>query len=163
MIGNMLRWYRLDNHLSQAQMAEKLGVSPSYISSLERGVRNSAGRQYAVSHQILETMSSVMGIPLADLEKEARQKPGVLVDPLTDEEADIVLRFRQADGETKAMIRRLLKYMKSEDKLMDMEEIVRQVAKNGRIVVEDPAEENPSFKERMREYAAGLEEKEEEE
>lgn len=115
MIGDVLRWYREKQHLTQAQLADKLEVSPSYVSSLERGVRSVAGRPYLVSHSILEKMSEVMNVPVADLEHELSQKPDCLVDPLTDEEADLVLRFRQADAETKSMIRRLVKYMKTEE------------------------------------------------
>ena len=115
MIGDVIRQYRYGNHLSQAQMAELLDVSPSYVSSLERGVRNAAGRQYAVSYAVLKKMASVMGVPLTYLEKEARQQPDYLKDPLTDEETDLILKFRNADPETKAMIRRLLQYMKTEE------------------------------------------------
>lgn len=115
MIGDVLKWYRGNHHMSQAQLAEKLDVSPSYISSLERGVRNAAGRPYLVSHSILEKMSAVMSIPIADLEYELSQRPDYLVDPLTDEESELIMRFRVADPETKAMIRRLLQYMKTEE------------------------------------------------
>jgi len=121
MIGDVLRWYRGKHHLSQAQMAKVLDISPSYVSSLERGVRNAAGRQYAVSYALLERMSSVMGIPLADLEKEASRCPDCLTDPLTDEESNLVLRFRQADGATKSMIRRLLQYMRAEESNYDQD------------------------------------------
>ena len=115
MIGDVIRQYRYGNHLSQAQMAELLDVSPSYVSSLERGVRNAEGRQYAVSYAVLKKMASVMGVPLTYLEKEARQQPDYLKDPLTDEETDLIMKFRNADPETKAMIRRLLQYMKTEE------------------------------------------------
>ena len=115
MIGDILKSYRKQNHISQAQMASKLKVSPSYISSLERGVRNAAGRPYLVSHTVLEKMSKELGIPVDDLEKEAAPKTDLMVDPLTDEEADIIKCFRKADAETKAMIRRLVKYIKNEN------------------------------------------------
>ena len=54
--------------------------------------------------------------------------------------------------------------MNSEDKIMkiNMEKLIQEAARNNKIVIEDPAEENPSFRERMKEYADGLEEKEEE-
>ena len=115
MIGNVLQKYRFQNHLSQAQMAKKLDVSPSYISSLERGVRNAAGRPYIVSGSVLERMSKATGIPISVLEKEVHEQPQYLTDPLNDEETDLILRFRRADAETKAMIRRLLRYMKNEE------------------------------------------------
>lgn len=115
MIGNVLQKYRFQNHLSQAQMAKKLDVSPSYISSLERGVRNAAGRPYIASGSVLERMSKATGIPISVLEKEVHEQPQYLTDPLNDEETDLILRFRRADAETKAMIRRLLRYMKNEE------------------------------------------------
>lgn len=116
MIGDVLRQYRERNHLSQAKMAEELGVSPSYISSLERGVRNAAGRPYAVSYQVLERMASVMRIPVTELEEETYQTPDYQVEPLTDEEVSLVLHFRRADAETKTMIRRLMQYMDAEER-----------------------------------------------
>lgn len=45
---------------------------------------------------------------------------------------------------------------------INMEKLIQEAARNNKIVIEDPAEENPSFRERMKEYADGLEEKEEE-
>ena len=114
MIGDVIWKYRQEKHLSQAAMARILEVSPSYISSLERGVRSVAGRPYVVSYPVLERISKVTGVPIADLEKEMKRQPDFLIDPLTDEETDLILTFRRTDGETKAMIRRLLQYVKTE-------------------------------------------------
>lgn len=119
MIGDVIRKYRMQHHLSQAQMAKKLAVSPSYVSSLERGVRNSSGRPYVVSHQVLKRISTVTGISISSLEKEAgpQKEQDFLIDPLTDEEVALIVEFRRADPETKGMIRRIMQYAKVEEKL----------------------------------------------
>jgi len=119
MIGDVIRKYRMQHHLSQAQMAKKLAVSPSYVSSLERGVRNSSGRPYVVSHQVLKRISTVTGISISSLEKEAgpQKEQDFLIDPLTDEEVALIAEFRRADPETKGMIRRIMQYAKVEEKL----------------------------------------------
>lgn len=44
---------------------------------------------------------------------------------------------------------------------MEMEELIRQAVRTGPVVVEDPKESNPLFKERMREYKEKLIEPEE--
>lgn len=120
MIGEVIRKYRMQHHLSQAQMAKKLAVSPSYVSSLERGVRSAAGRPYVVSHSVLEKISTVTGISIADLEKEAEsyQQPDYLIDvkALNSEESKLIVEFRRADSDTRAMIRRLLDYMEFDRK-----------------------------------------------
>lgn len=115
MIGDVIRKYRREKHLSQAAMARILDVSPSYISSLERGVRSVAGRPYVVSYTVLERISKETGVSIAALEKEMELQPDPLTNPLTDEETNLILSFRRADAETKAMIRRLLQFMKSEE------------------------------------------------
>lgn len=116
MIGDVIRKYRRDNNLSQAEMAKKLEVSPSYISSLERNVRNAAGRPYEVSNSVLVKMSRVMGISISKLKKEMQYNTFYLSEPVNDEESELITLYRTADAETKAMIRRLLEYVKSDTK-----------------------------------------------
>ena len=113
MIGDVILKYRLEHHLSQAEMAKKLEVSPSYISSLERGVRSVAGRPYQVSYPVLERLSKLTGISTEVLNKEMNVEETLfIIDTLNDEEIELICSFRKADGKTKAMIRRLLMYTK---------------------------------------------------
>lgn len=43
--GRKVRKIRLDRGLSQGKLAEKLGVDPSYVSQIERGVNNMSLRK----------------------------------------------------------------------------------------------------------------------
>ncbi len=68
MIGLLIRQSRLDAGLSLEQVAEKTGLSSSYISKAELG-------EVPVTLPELETVASVMGRPLRDFQD--RQEPAV--------------------------------------------------------------------------------------
>jgi transcriptional regulator with XRE-family HTH domain len=59
-IGKRAREFRLKKHLSQGDVAKILGVHPTYISSIERGVRN-------MSIKNIERFAKALGVPIEDL------------------------------------------------------------------------------------------------
>ncbi|MEN6565527.1 MAG: helix-turn-helix transcriptional regulator [Veillonellales bacterium] len=63
-VGLNINYYRRYRKLTQLQLAEKVHISPCYVSQIERGlVKN------AVSLPVLITIADVLHIELADLFK----------------------------------------------------------------------------------------------
>ena len=61
-IGNRAREIRHKKRMSQGDVAKILGVHPTYISSIERGVRN-------MSVKNVERLAKALGVPIEDLMK----------------------------------------------------------------------------------------------
>jgi transcriptional regulator with XRE-family HTH domain len=62
-----LRWHRLDKSLTQEQLAEKSGLHPNYVGSVERGERN-------VSIDNMQKLSEALGVDLPELLTEVHRK-----------------------------------------------------------------------------------------
>ncbi len=60
--GNKVRELRLQKKMSQGDLAKILGVHPTYISGIERGVRNMALKN-------IEKLAKALGVPIEDLIK----------------------------------------------------------------------------------------------
>ncbi|MDP2705499.1 MAG: helix-turn-helix transcriptional regulator [bacterium] len=60
--GKRVREIRLKKEMSQGSLAKVLGVHPTYISGIERGVRNMALRN-------IERVAKALGVPIEDLIK----------------------------------------------------------------------------------------------
>lgn len=61
-LGKRVREIRLKKAMSQGDLAKILGVHPTYISSIERGVRN-------MSVKNIERVAKALGVPIEDLIK----------------------------------------------------------------------------------------------
>ena len=55
-VGRALRWHRLAKGLSQEEFADLCGLDRTYVSGIERGLRNP-------TVVVLERMAAVLGIP----------------------------------------------------------------------------------------------------
>lgn len=60
--GKRTKELRLQKKMSQADLAEILGVHPTYISGIERGVRNMALKN-------IEKLAKALGVPIEELIK----------------------------------------------------------------------------------------------
>jgi transcriptional regulator with XRE-family HTH domain len=60
--GKKVKEIRLKKDMSQADLAKILGVHPTYISGIERGVRNMALKN-------IERLAKSLGVPIEDLIK----------------------------------------------------------------------------------------------
>lgn len=60
--GERVKEIRLDKRMSQGDLAKILGVHPTYISGIERGVRNMALKN-------IEKLAKALGVKVADLLK----------------------------------------------------------------------------------------------
>ncbi|MCR4284152.1 MAG: helix-turn-helix transcriptional regulator [Parcubacteria group bacterium] len=61
-LGNRVREIRHKKNMSQADVAKILGVHSTYISSIERGVRNMALKN-------IERLAKALGVPIEELIK----------------------------------------------------------------------------------------------
>ena len=62
-IGARIRYYRTICHLEQSALAEKLGITPQYMSKLERGVAKP-------SMDLLFLIAQQLNVDVADLVKD---------------------------------------------------------------------------------------------
>ncbi len=60
LVGQVLRSERVDTHRTLQQVAERAGVSPQYLSEVERGRKDP-------SSEMLESICGALGLTLADL------------------------------------------------------------------------------------------------
>jgi transcriptional regulator with XRE-family HTH domain len=60
-LGKMLKQRREEKHLTQAQLAHKVGVSQTYIAKLESGARTSP------SLPKLRKLAKALGVPAGEL------------------------------------------------------------------------------------------------
>ena len=60
--GKKAKEIRLSKKMSQAKLAKILGVHPTYISGIERGVRN-------MNLKNIERLAMALGVPIEDLIK----------------------------------------------------------------------------------------------
>jgi len=58
--GKRLRQIRRQKDITQEQLAEAVGISPTFLSNLERGINGP-------SFEILEKLSQVLHVPVRDL------------------------------------------------------------------------------------------------
>lgn len=77
-LGERIKRYRADKHLTQADLAKVAGISPAYLSELESG----AGKR--PSGRVLLGLSEALGVTIADLlardigpSKQDRLPPGL--------------------------------------------------------------------------------------
>ncbi len=59
-IGRKIMIFRNDRHMNQRELADKIGVSPAYISYLEKGHRS-------LSVELLATIATALSCKMVDL------------------------------------------------------------------------------------------------
>ncbi len=67
MIGQRIRNYRLQQHLSQEKLAELSGCHPTYIGQIERGEKNA-------TLESIEKITSALKIPMSQLFEKIHEK-----------------------------------------------------------------------------------------
>jgi transcriptional regulator with XRE-family HTH domain len=63
--SNNVRKYRIEQNLSQEELAEKAGLHRTYIGSVERGERN-------ITINVMEKICIALNIPIIDLLKSKK-------------------------------------------------------------------------------------------
>lgn len=83
-LGAFIRERRIQLDLSQRELAERAGISHSYIANLERGFDYSTGRRNRPTVEKLEQIARGLGVPADQLLRLSMQRRGSLV-PTPDE------------------------------------------------------------------------------
>ena len=74
-LGQLVRSERLKQGLSQRELAERTGLSPSILSKLE------SGQQAVVRDETLNKLSRGLGLNIDNLRKATRRGPDIATDP----------------------------------------------------------------------------------
>jgi transcriptional regulator with XRE-family HTH domain len=104
-IGDRLREIRIAKNLSLRQAAERIGVSHTYLSTLERGCNSQTGKRVNPSAKTLALVSEAYGIPVEEL--LATEIRGELSTDRESEQA--IRRLKRLDAEDREVIEYLIK------------------------------------------------------
>lgn len=88
-IASNIRRARLDANMTQAEAAEKLGITAQAISNFERGVNN-------IESSILHRMCEIYNVSIASITGDDEENPDQLA--LTGIEEEMIKLFRQFPG-----------------------------------------------------------------
>lgn len=105
MIGNRIKLYRLKKQLSLSELAERAGITQSYLSSIERNL------QSTTSIQFLKKISSVLNIPVNTLLSDDEKTPNQDKEP--DSDWAKLVREAMNSGVSKEEFREFLECNKS--------------------------------------------------
>lgn len=104
-IKNRIRDLRLIHNMSQEQLAEKVGTTKQAISQYERGIRKP-------KYEILEAIADYFNVDFDYLIGKTPKTtflPQMLTLQLSKKEFSILEAYRNADKDTKKIVRMLLK------------------------------------------------------
>lgn len=96
-LADEIRSARLKLRLSQNDVGKGIGVDGSYISLIEKAERNP-------SRDVCKGLARELNLPLDRLLKLAGHYPKDAPIEFTDEEIDLVLRFRDAPADVKEFV-----------------------------------------------------------
>ncbi|MEW5825874.1 MAG: helix-turn-helix transcriptional regulator [Candidatus Bipolaricaulota bacterium] len=128
--GTQLRTLRNHAKLTQAELADRVGVSSTYISALE------SGRKSAPPRAIVSAIAAVLGLPevemwtLAQAEREQRLRERILGTPASRREPATALAEPADDSsaELDALISRLRQAMSDDSSRLALADALRQLA-----------------------------------
>lgn len=90
-LGDIIKAYRIEHHLSQAAFAEKSGISKGYVSMLENNRNPQTGLPIAPTFSIYEKVARVMGITPDDLIRRLDGDQSITVNVSSQETDDAEL------------------------------------------------------------------------
>ncbi len=93
---DILKYLRKRENISQAELALRLGVTPSAIGNYESGTRKP-------SYEIEEAIADYFNVTIDFLRGTDSERRHI-----SNEEYDIILAFRSSDDLSKEMVRRIL-------------------------------------------------------
>src|SRR5262249_34538539 len=82
-LGATIRAFRVERGLSQETLADMAGIDRSYMSSIERGLRN-------ISVLNMARLPAALRVPLGDLVYGGKTTPFPVQTPIVDQHVDIV-------------------------------------------------------------------------
>lgn len=108
-LGDWLRTVRTEQRLSQRGLADRAGLSRSYVCDIERG----RGSQPSVS--TLDKLAAALGLSRSELMKAAGMIEGGVNDRQTDEERRLLAVFRDLDGPGQSIVMRFARLVHTEE------------------------------------------------
>ena len=89
-IGKRLKLARQQAHITQAEVAKRLGVSFQTISSYERGINR-------VDSDTLMRLCEIYNVPIGELMANARPSASIEGEKYSDDERELIELYRRAD------------------------------------------------------------------
>lgn len=109
-LGKIIKAYRKENKVTQAEFGDKAGLSKAYVSMLERNKNSRDGRSITPSIDTLRKVSKVMGISFSELlVKMEDEYINVAQNAIGDEQSEILKEYNQLPAESKNLVLGLLK------------------------------------------------------
>ena len=71
-LGEIIKKYRENNHLSQRDFAKRTSLSPSYINTLEKLYNPKTGKPCDVTIRVVFELANAMNFPLCELLQKLR-------------------------------------------------------------------------------------------
>lgn len=101
-IGKRLKLARQQAHITQAEVAKRLGVSFQTISSYERGVNR-------VDSDTLMRLCEIYNVSVGELMADERSFADAEGDQYSDDEKDLVELYRRANEDDRQAVRLILR------------------------------------------------------
>lgn len=74
LIGEIIKKYREENHLSQRNFAKRTTLSPSYINTLEKLYNPKTGKLYSITLEVADQLAKAMNMTLNGLLEKCGNK-----------------------------------------------------------------------------------------
>lgn len=97
-LSEYLKALRTSRNLLQKDLAPRLGVTPSYLSSLETGSRHSLGKRMRARYRQVLELTADETRQLEELSQAAASRKIAIPDSATDEEAEVFHMLAECVG-----------------------------------------------------------------
>ena len=105
-LGDIIREYRLLNHMSMGDFARMSGISKPYVSMLEANKNSKSGKPIVPSVETLNKVTRVIGLSLDELlRKLGDEKVDVRPHAFNADEAELVDGYRALPDESKQLVK----------------------------------------------------------
>lgn len=108
-LGEIIREYRLRNHMSMGDFAKVSGISKPYISMLEADKNSNGGKPIAPSVETLQKVANAVGMPLDKLLRQlGDEKIDLRPTSFNEEELNLLNSYRALNPEVKELVKGMI-------------------------------------------------------
>lgn len=108
-LGEIIREYRLRNHMSMGDFAKVAGISKPYISMLEADKNSNGGKPIAPSVETLQKVACAVDISLDELlRKLGDEKIDLRSTSFSEDELNLVVGYRSLTDESKRLVKSMI-------------------------------------------------------